>query len=434
MSGMSAAPLGISPQRWLVAGGVALVGVAAAATRSPVASAASGRGRPRAPASATASPIATVLPSPSAPAGPTAAPSTSIAAEPTARPTRSPAAPTPPPVRRPTSSQEGDTLNPIAVQFGTSVEAIRQANGLERRDQHRAGADHPRGQLRMGAGRSGRRWSPRRRRSGAAEPTARTRLAAAQVHLQELAVLQLDVRRHQLAQSFGGIRQHAAHGAVQAVDLVLAERAAAAQRRQLRLPQDLVRIRIADAGHELLLRSSDFSSPGWLRIRWRKASRVSVGVVRIGPHLGPAGDRVEAVGRDEVELAEHLAVDVAQLAAVGEAQAQPGAGTDLGLAVVEQPEAPGQHRVGGQHALVAPSRAKARSRNLPRRAAALSGGACQRGQLRGVARTRIGVGAVASSTVRPAARAAELLGHDGQIGKLRHAGAPLTVWYAPPAL
>ena len=69
MSGMSEAPLGMSPQRWLVAGGVALVGVAAAATA--VAGGFGGGDRPpEGSGQATVSPTATVLPSPSAPADP----------------------------------------------------------------------------------------------------------------------------------------------------------------------------------------------------------------------------------------------------------------------------------------------------------------------------------------------------------------------------
>ena len=88
-----------------------------------------------------------------------------------------------------------------------------------------------------------------------------------------------------------------------------------------------------------------------------------------------------------------------------------------------EPEAAGEHRVGGQHTLAgavalerheqelaAPAWQRRGSR--PRRASSSSG----------VARTRIGVGAVASRTVAPGHPSPELLGHDREIGQLRHAG------------
>ena len=127
--GMGEAPMGLSARRWVVAGGVALVGVAAAAT-AVAGGFGGGSGRQDASASPTASPTATALPSVSVPAEPSPEPSTSEPAEPTPRPTRSAAEPTATPAPTTYTVQEGDTLSGIAAQFGTTAQAIRQANGL----------------------------------------------------------------------------------------------------------------------------------------------------------------------------------------------------------------------------------------------------------------------------------------------------------------
>ena len=130
MAGMSQAAMGMSPRRWLVAGGVALVGVAAAATAVAGGFGSAADRQPQSSSQPTASPSATTAPSPSIAAEPTTEPSTSAPAEPTARPTRSAAAPTATPAQTTYVVQQGDTLNAIAVQFGTTAAAIRQANGL----------------------------------------------------------------------------------------------------------------------------------------------------------------------------------------------------------------------------------------------------------------------------------------------------------------
>jgi nucleoid-associated protein YgaU len=130
--GLGEAPMGLSPRRWVVAGGVALVGVAAAAT----AVAGGFGGAPSRQADATMQPTATPTVSArpsesSAPSvEPTLEPSSSQPSEPTPRPTRSAAEPTATPAPTTYVVQEGDTLNGIATQFGTTAEAIRQANGL----------------------------------------------------------------------------------------------------------------------------------------------------------------------------------------------------------------------------------------------------------------------------------------------------------------
>jgi LysM repeat protein len=128
------APLGRSPRRWLVAGSVAAVGVAAAATA--VAGGFNAFG-PRTELAGRASPTVTLAPSPTA--QPTAEPTAQPTAEPTEQPTTQPSAnPSRPPRSSPSAApeaqtyvvKEGDTLSLIADRFGTSVEAILQANGL----------------------------------------------------------------------------------------------------------------------------------------------------------------------------------------------------------------------------------------------------------------------------------------------------------------
>ena len=132
--GMSETPLGMSARRWAVAGGVALVGVAAAATAVAGGFGGAADRLPPGSTQATASPSATTVPSQSASVAATTEPSTSQPAEPTAEPTaratRSANEPTATPASTTYVVQEGDTLNGIAAQFGTTVEAIRQANGL----------------------------------------------------------------------------------------------------------------------------------------------------------------------------------------------------------------------------------------------------------------------------------------------------------------
>jgi LysM repeat protein len=126
-------PLGMSPRRWLVAGSIAVVGVAAAATAlgggfNGLVTAPPGTPTPR----PTASPTAT----------PSAEPPTE---EPTASPTD--ALPTGTPAPTPTGAQrtarptphtyvvqQGDTLSIIATRFGTTVSALQAANGLGNSD------------------------------------------------------------------------------------------------------------------------------------------------------------------------------------------------------------------------------------------------------------------------------------------------------------
>lgn len=123
------APFGASPRRWMVAGGVAAVGVAAAATA--VAGGFNGFGRETAAGSA--SPTTALAPSLTATATtqPTVAPTLEPTEQPSPRATRRPrssAAATP--ETQTYVVKSGDTLSLIATRFGTSVEAIQQANGL----------------------------------------------------------------------------------------------------------------------------------------------------------------------------------------------------------------------------------------------------------------------------------------------------------------
>jgi LysM repeat protein len=118
----------------VVAGSVAAVGVAAAATA--VAGGFNAFG-PRGELAGGESPTTTIAPSPTA--LPTANPTAQPTAEPTEQHTAQPSAnPTRPPRGSPSAAPEaqtyvvkqGDTLSLIATRFGTSVEAIVQANGL----------------------------------------------------------------------------------------------------------------------------------------------------------------------------------------------------------------------------------------------------------------------------------------------------------------
>jgi LysM repeat protein len=130
MAGMSEAAMGMSPRRWVVAGGVALVGVAAAATAVAGGFGNATERQPAGSSQPTVSPSATALPSRSTAVEPTTVPSPSPPAEPTGRPTRSATEPTSTPGETTYVVQQGDTLNGIAAQFGTTAAAIRQANGL----------------------------------------------------------------------------------------------------------------------------------------------------------------------------------------------------------------------------------------------------------------------------------------------------------------
>jgi LysM repeat protein len=136
--GSAGAPsFGTSPQRWLVAGGIAAVGVAAAATA--VAGGFNGLVGVPPPSATAGQPTGTPVPSESLPSAvptPTATqppPSTDPTVAPTATPKPQPtltAAPSA--TARPQTYvvQEGDTLSTIAAQFGTSVAALQRANGL----------------------------------------------------------------------------------------------------------------------------------------------------------------------------------------------------------------------------------------------------------------------------------------------------------------
>jgi LysM repeat protein len=130
------AAFGTSPRRWLAAGGIAVVGVAAAATAvaggfnglvaSPVSSIPPGQpsGLPTGSQplpTAVPTPLPTVTPT-AVPATPTSVATPSPTAESTARATATPA--------RTYVVQQGDTLSSIANRFGTSVSALQAANGI----------------------------------------------------------------------------------------------------------------------------------------------------------------------------------------------------------------------------------------------------------------------------------------------------------------
>lgn len=127
------APLGRSPRRWVVAGSVAAVGVAAAAT----AVAGGFNFGNRADLVAETSPTVTLAPSPTVlpTVQPTVQPTVEATAQPTAQrsgnpPRSSDSSPSAAPEVHTYVVKEGDTLSLIADRFGTSAEAIMQANDL----------------------------------------------------------------------------------------------------------------------------------------------------------------------------------------------------------------------------------------------------------------------------------------------------------------
>jgi hypothetical protein len=127
---------GKSAQRWLVAGGIAGIGLAVAATAA--AGGFDSLGVARAPATPSpepsATPIETTLsPAPSPSAEPSTPPPTERPTQTTA-PTASAAPRTAAPTPRTYVVQEGDTLSIIAIRYGTSVSALQAANGLGKSD------------------------------------------------------------------------------------------------------------------------------------------------------------------------------------------------------------------------------------------------------------------------------------------------------------
>jgi LysM repeat protein len=140
------AAFGTSPGRWLIAGGIAAIGVAAAATAAaggfnglvgmpgPSASPAQASVNPTT-TTASPTPVPTAEPTPAPTPAPTQAPATSAPTT-SPKPQGTPAA-TPEP--RTYVVQEGDTLSLIANRFGTSVSALQAANGIDDPDEIRPG-------------------------------------------------------------------------------------------------------------------------------------------------------------------------------------------------------------------------------------------------------------------------------------------------------
>ena len=158
-------------------------------------------------------------------------------------------------------------------------------------------------------------------------------------------------------------------------------------------------------------------------------------IVGIRPHLRPAWNGIELIRRHEVQLAQHLAVDIPQLPAIGKSQSQARFARARGSRGSSMSQKrPASIGFAASSFTGWPSRSKGSNRNLPRRRAWPSWRPLRASRSAGVARSRMGVGAVASATVLPAAARRQLLGDDGQIGQFRHGGGPLTVWYATPAL
>ena len=127
---------------------------------------------------------------------------------------------------------------------------------------------------------------------------------------------------------------------------------AATEWRKARLPQDLVAVRIADAGNESAVAEQRLELARVAANALAEDLEGQLRIVRIGTHLGPSRNVVQSIGCHEVELAQHLAVDVAQVLAAVEAEAEAGPCSNT-LARRDEPEPPGQHRVRRQDPLLA---------------------------------------------------------------------------------
>src|SRR5439155_3613938 len=259
-------------------------------------------------------------------------------------------------------------------------------------------------------------------------------LSSAQAHLQELAVLGFDVGWHQLPQALGRVVKDGAHRFVEAVDLLWSQRAALAKGRELRRPQDLVAVGVADAGHEPVVAQQRLQLAGMAADSLSEDLQGQRGIVGVRAHLRPARDTVELIWRDQVELAEHLAVDISQLATLGESQAQPRSRAHALARIVNQPDATCEHRVGGEQPYGLAVSLEGKQQEF----AAVSGRADREaGEAGKLGRRSAQEDGSRSRRLRDRlARCPrrQLLGDHGQIGQFRHGEAPLTVWYATPAL
>src|SRR4030042_384026 len=82
-------------------------------------------------------------------------------------------------------------------------------------------------------------------------PAARAGLLGAHVHREEVARLEGDLLAHLGSDLVPRVQERAAHGVVQAVDLLRGQAGALAERGALRRPHDLVRGGVSDAGPKL---------------------------------------------------------------------------------------------------------------------------------------------------------------------------------------
>lgn len=199
-------------------------------------------------------------------------------------------------------------------------------------------------------------------------------------------------------------------------------------------PEDLVAVRVADAGHEPAVAEHRLQLTGVAADAVPEDVQGQRRVVGVGTHLGPARDLVEPIVRHEVQLPEHLAVDVAQVHAAGEPEAQAGPGAHA-FGRAGDPEPTGEHRVRGEHHGIGAVSREGKEQELPAPPRDPDGRALQR-------RDRLGRGSDEDGRWRrgfgdgpPGDASLELLGHHGQIGQLRHgSGSSLTAWYATQAV
>jgi hypothetical protein len=231
-------------------------------------------------------------------------------------------------------------------------------------------------------------------------------------------MLRLDVGRHQDAEPLRALGQHASHGVVEPGDLVVGEGAAPPERGEAGLPQDLVAVGVADARDEPAVAQQRLQLSGVTPDPLGGTSRVSSGSSASGPISAQPGMASSPSGsRGRACRASRGRRSGARGRPRGESQAGPRTHALVRAVIQKRPASIG---LAARSGWVRPSRSNGRSRNLPRR-----GGV--RSSLRPGSRARPGWRERGSASAsRPRHRATgdpplELLGHDREVGQLRHA-------------
>jgi len=239
-------------------------------------------------------------------------------------------------------------------------------------------------------------------------------------------MLHLDIGWDEVAQASRCIGQDLAHGRVQPINVFWAQAAAAAERREPGGPQDLITVGVADAGDEMLVAEERLQLPRVAADARPKRVEGEGRVVRVWTHFRPARHLVQLLALDEVQLAQHLAVHVSELAAIGEYQPQSGPCTYPLPGFVQQPEAAGEHGVGEQESVLHSIAEQRQDEELPAPRGRPQGHAPQGLEVVGGGPQQDGGWGGGFRDLPIGRTARQLLGHDRQIRQLRHARAPLT--------